>query len=121
MKATFPKSEKLCGEQAVDCLYKEGKRFVVWPMRVTYLQLHEAPTQVLIWAPKVLFKHAVDRNRLRRQMREAYRLNKHVLEETGKYFQLAFNYIDKEKQDYRVIEKAMRKALNRLVKENECV
>jgi ribonuclease P protein component len=121
MKATFPKSEKLCGEQAVDCLYKEGKRFVVWPMRITYLQLHEAPTQVLIWAPKVLFKHAVDRNRLRRQMREAYRLNKHVLEETGKYFQIAFNYIDKEKQDYRVIEKAMRKALNRLVKENEYV
>ena len=90
-------------------------------MRVTYLPLHGAPTQVLIWAPKVLFKHAVDRNRLRRQMREAYRLNKHVLEETGKYFQIAFNYIDKEKQDYRVIEKAMRKALNRLVKENECV
>jgi hypothetical protein len=54
-------------------------------------------------------------------MREAYRQNKHVLEETGKYFQIAFNYIDKEKQDYRVIEKAMRKALNRLAKENECV
>ena len=119
MKATFPKSEKLCGEQAVDCLYKEGKRFVVWPMRVTYLQLNEVPTQVLIWAPKVLFKHAVDRNRLRRQMREAYRLNKHVLEETGKYFQIAFNYIDKEKQDYRLIDKAIRKALNRLGKVGE--
>ena len=121
MKFTFPKSEKLCGEQTVDHLYKNGKRFVVWPLRVTYLQVVEAPTQVLIWAPKALFKHAVDRNKLRRQMREAYRLNKHVLEETGKYFQIAFNYIDKEKQDYRVMEKAMRKALNRLVKENERV
>ena len=86
MVGTFPKSEKLCGEQAVDHLYKNGKRFVVWPLRVTYLLVDHAPTQVLIWAPKSLFKHAVDRNRLRRQMREAYRLNKYVLEETGKYF-----------------------------------
>ena len=116
MGATFPKSEKLCGEQAVDHLYKNGKRFVVWPLRVTYLVVNKEPTKVLIWAPKVLFKHAVDRNRLRRQMREAYRLNKHVLEESGKYFQIAFNYIDKEKQDYRLIDKAIRKALSRLVK-----
>lgn len=119
MGGTFPKSEKLCGEQAVDHLYKNGKRFVVWPLRVTYLLVDQAPTQVLIWAPKSLFKHAVDRNRLRRQMREAYRLNKYVLEETGKYFQIAFNYIDKEKQDYRLIDKAIRKALNRLGKVGE--
>jgi hypothetical protein len=52
-------------------------------------------------------------------MREAYRLNKYVLEETGKYFQIAFNYIDKEKQDYRLIDKAIRKALNRLGKVGE--
>ena len=77
MGGAFPKSEKLCGEQAVDHLYKNGKRFVVWPLRVTYLPVDQAPTQVLIWAPKSLFKHAVDRNRLRRQMREAYRLNKY--------------------------------------------
>ena len=119
MGATFPKSEKLCGEQAVDHLYKNGKRFVVWPLRITYLLVEQAPTQVLIWAPKSLFKHAVDRNRLRRLMREAYRLNKHVLEETGKYFQIAFNYIDKEEQDYRAIEKALHKALNRLAKVEE--
>ena len=119
MGATFPKSEKLCGEQAVDHLYKNGKRFVVWPLRITYLLVDQAPTQVLIWAPKSLFKHAVDRNRLRRLMREAYRLNKHVLEETGKCFQIAFNYIDKEEQDYRMIEKALHKALNRLAKVEE--
>lgn len=116
MGASFPKSEKLCGDQSVDYLYKHGQRFVVWPLRVTYLEVETAPTQVLTWAPKALFKHAVDRNRLRRQMREAYRLNKHVLEESGRYFQVAFNYIDKEKQDYRLINKAMHKALGRLCK-----
>lgn len=117
MGATFPKAEKLCSDQAVDHLYKNGKRFVAWPLRVTYLTMDQAPTQVLIWAPKALFKHAVDRNRLRRQIREAYRLNKQLIEESGKYFQIAFNYIDKEKQDYRLINKAMHKALNQLVKE----
>ena len=114
MNATFPKSEKLCGERSVDELYKHGKRFVAWPMRVTYMEVADAGSQVLIWAPKALFKHAVDRNRLRRQMREAYRLNKEILEQSGKHYHLAFNYIDKEMQDYRLIDRAMQKALKRL-------
>lgn len=114
MKNTFPKSEKLCGDQSVDHLYKTGKRFVVWPIRVTYLPIADGPSQVLIWAPKALFKHAVDRNRLRRQMREAYRLNKQVLIEADKHYYLALNYIDKEMQNYKIITKSMMKILKRL-------
>ncbi|MBR5328561.1 MAG: ribonuclease P protein component [Paludibacteraceae bacterium] len=114
MNVTFPKSEKLCSDIAIDTLYKTGKKFVAWPMRVTYLPITDAPTQVLIWAPKSLFKHAVDRNHMRRLMREAYRLNKHILCTENKYYHLAFNYIDKQTQDFHVIEKAMKKALQRL-------
>lgn len=114
MRNTFPKSEKLCGDQSVDRLYKTGKRFVVWPIRVTYLPIADGPSQVLIWAPKALFKHAVDRNRLRRQMREAYRLNKQVLIEADKHYYLALNYIDKEMQSYKIITKSMMKILKRL-------
>lgn len=113
MKHTFHKSEKLCGQITIDRLYAHGKRFVSWPLRVTYLPCSDQ-TQVLIWAPKSLFKHAVDRNHLRRLMREAYRLNKHILTDKGVHMQIAFNYIDKEQQPYAVIEKAMRKALGRV-------
>lgn len=94
----------------IDHLYRHGKRFVAWPMRVTYLPADQ--TQVLVWAPKSLFKRAVHRNRLRRLMREAYRLNKDMLADG--HYQIAFNYIDKAEQPYSVIEKAMRKALARV-------
>lgn len=114
MKNTFPKSERLCGDQVLDRLYKEGRRFVVWPIRVTYMPITDAPSEVLVWAPKSLFKRAVDRNRLRRQMREAYRLNKQVLLKASKRYYLAFNYIDKEMQSYKLINKSIAKILYRL-------
>ena len=104
-------------------LYQGGKKFVIWPLRVTYRPIPSAqpPTAplerpvVLIWAPKSLFRHAVDRNRLRRQMREAYRLQQHLY--TGQPLQIAFNYIDPHLQPYAVIERAIKKALIRL---NQC-
>ena len=74
----------------------------------------EDATQVLVWAPKSLFKKAVDRNHLRRLMREAYRQNKDIIEGENMHYQLAFNYIDKEKQPYAIIEKAICKALKRI-------
>lgn len=119
MNVTFPKSEKLCSNSAIDMLYQSGKKFVAWPLRVTYLPISDAPTQVLIWAPKSLFKHAIDRNHMRRLMREAYRLNKHILSSSNQHYHLAFNYIDKEKQDFHTINKAISKALKKLTKGDE--
>lgn len=110
MANTFPKQNKLCGQLCIARLYKEGERFVAWPLRVTYQPTQEE-TQVLIWAPKSLFKRAVHRNHLRRLMREAYRQNQDLLD--GHYL-IAFNYMDKEQQPYALIEKAVCKALKKI-------
>lgn len=111
MSYSFPKQHKLCGQLRIEQLYREGKRFVAWPLRVTWLPTEEE-TQILVWAPKSLFKHAVQRNHLRRLMREAYRLNQDLLGE--KHCQIAFNYIEKEAQPFEVIEKAVKKALKKI-------
>ena len=116
MPNSFPKHSKLCGQERIAQLYKDGQRFVVWPLRVTYKPItnEQSPitNQILVWAPKSLFKHAVQRNHLRRLMREAYRLNQDLLGE--QHYQIAFNYMDKEVQSFDVIEKALCKALKKI-------
>ena len=112
MPNTLPKHNRLCGQMRIAQLYKEGKRFTAWPLRVTYMPA-EGETQILVWAPKALFKRAVKRNHLRRLMREAYRLNQELLGE--RHYLIAFNYMDKEEQSFAVIEKAICKALKKIV------
>lgn len=92
-------------------LYREGKRFVSWPLRVTWM-ITGGPTQILVWAPKSLFKQAVKRNHMRRLMRETYRLNQEILGDL--HYRIAFNYMDKEEQPYAVVEKAIKKALKKI-------
>ena len=124
MLNTFPKNSRLCGQMRIAQLYKEGKRFTAWPLRVTYMPIANsqepiANSQILVWAPKSLFKRAVKRNHLRRLMREAYRLNQGILtsnSDSGQTsnFLIAFNYMDKEEQPYSLIEKAICKALKKI-------
>lgn len=119
MGYSFPKEAKLCGAQEIAAFYKSGKRFTSWPLRVTFQEIPEEPTRVLVWAPKSLFKRAVKRNHLRRLMREAYRLHQSLLED--KKVLIAFNYMDKEEQPYAVIEKAVIKALRRIKNEEQTI
>ena len=81
---TFSKAERLCSKKLIERLFSGGnKSFPAFPLRVVYMSLSadesEADVSILISVPKKRFKHAVDRNRVKRQVREAYRLNKHIL------------------------------------------
>lgn len=82
MKQTFKKEERLHEKKLIGTLFKEGKSFYKFPFKVVYLKLEEAqayPAKVLISVSKHNFKRAVDRNRIKRLIREAYRKNKHLL------------------------------------------
>lgn len=76
---TFSKQERLTGKTSIDRLFNEGKSFNLFPFKV-FFSIVDHPSEplarLLIAIPKRKVKHAVDRNRLRRLVREAYRLNK---------------------------------------------
>ncbi|WP_254448745.1 ribonuclease P protein component [Spirosoma rhododendri] len=86
MRQTFTKSERLCSKKILGELFTKGSTavgtFYLFPFRVLYLNKPEAADAlpaIVITVPKRQFKRAVDRNLIRRRVREAYRLNKHLL------------------------------------------
>ena len=79
----FPKAEHLCLRNDIDNLFTAGaKALTAYPLRMVYREVkhREGPqVKVLLSVPKRKLRHAVDRNRAKRQLREAYRLNKTAL------------------------------------------
>jgi ribonuclease P protein component len=118
----FGRSERLKSRKQIDELFASGKSLVVFPIRVSYRFFHSEQVilQAAVSVSKKYFKKAVDRNRIKRLLREAYRLQKPDFQETlkqkGKSGYLFFIYTDKGPADYRVIFKAMQDCLKRLEK-----
>lgn len=119
---TFRKDEKLCSQKLMGELFLSGNSFLSYPLRIVWKIFgeipSESPAQAGFSVPKKLFKHAVDRNILKRRMRESYRLHKAELYETlnqsEKRITLMMIYIAKEELPYSKIEPAVVKAIEKI-------
>ncbi len=121
---SFSKEERLCSVKLIDKLFHNGSSFLLYPFRIIWLEEAlppEKPVQVLISVPKKKFKRAVDRNLLKRRIREIYRLQKseHLypfLTEHSVTMVLGINYIGNEIGEYAFMEKKFNAAILKLKK-----
>lgn len=121
---TFSKSERLCSKKIIEDIFqrKGSQQFLCFPILVSWKFITlpaTSPAQVLFSIPKKKFKKAKDRNRIRRQLREIYRLHKNPFYEllNTKNLQCAvvISYIAKEKLPYRQLENAFQKCIQQII------
>lgn len=117
---TFTKAERLSGKTALDKLFDTGKSFNSFPFKIIWLEVPEGPVpvQTVISVPKRLFKKAVDRNRIKRLIREGYRKNKAIVYNklNNKKIHLLFIYTAKTIIEYKEMEQKIITALQHLAK-----
>ncbi|MGJ8743446.1 ribonuclease P protein component [Polaribacter sp.] len=115
MKYTLGKEERLKSKKLIEKLYKEGKTVKTFPLRMIYLQTKHTsnfPAQVGVSVPKRNFKSAVDRNRIKRLMRESYRLQKEIVyNNLDAPYVFMISYLGKEEWKYEDLYPRMEKLL----------
>ncbi len=112
------KKERLCSRKAIDALFSntDSKSLSAYPIRAVFKHTEEAGIRVLVSVSKKRFRHAVDRNRVKRQLREQYRLHKHILASpaTPGGMDLAFIWLTNRLQPSALVQERMVSLLNKI-------
>lgn len=122
---TLSKEERICSKLQIDRLFNGGgsHSMAAFPIRAVYLleptNGQTEPVSILVSVPKRCFKRAVKRNRVKRQIREAYRLNKYTIINKvqaleGMSMMIAFIWLDDKLHDSEVVEKRVKSLLQRI-------
>jgi ribonuclease P protein component len=116
---TLGKKERLKGRKAIEELFSKGIRLNQGPFRVVYRPSSQPELRLGVGVSVRHFRKSVDRNRIKRLLREAYRLNKLSLKESlmskGRGLDLFISYAATDKPDYPTVEKAVKNILNKLL------
>jgi ribonuclease P protein component len=115
MDFSFPKKEKLTNKKVFETLFTEGKALREFPLQLIYVKTApngEVPIKVAVVAPKKKFKTAVQRNRIKRLLREAYRHNKPIIfNNIEGNFAFIFLYLGKKTPNFKEVDLTMKKLL----------
>ena len=123
MRYTFPKSQRLTSKKEIDQVFAEGKVLKQFPLIVRYLvnlDMEKECLKAVFSVPKRRFPKATARNKVRRKLKEAYRLNKYLLEQpledSNHKMALFFVYTGKENITYAILEQKIQVILKELAK-----
>ena len=120
---TLGKNDKLKSAKAIEQLFKEGQSFSLFPFRVLYLYPEGSAyshLQTAFSVSKKYFKKATDRNRIKRLMREGWRLQQNILKtrmkEADKHLSVFIIYTGNELPEHELIFKKITTVIKKLVK-----
>ncbi|MCB9223839.1 MAG: ribonuclease P protein component [Crocinitomicaceae bacterium] len=121
MVQTFPAAERIKSRTVLETVYEKGEQIIVHPFRIRFMRYNfeeGAAVKFAVSVPKRNVKKAVRRNRLKRQIKEAYRLNKKGLlsqiNDPSQGLALFLIYIGKDDQTYQALEDKMKLLLDKL-------
>lgn len=118
LKYTFSKEERLKSRKEIKELFDKGSSFFIYPFKTFYLPItspdSSCKNKLLISISKKNHKKAVDRNLLKRRIREAYRLNKRLLTDNGPSFAIGLVFVSRQILSFSEIDSKLKLVMKRL-------